>query len=206
MIPHETIEQIAAANDIVDVIGSYFPLKRAGSAFKSVCPFHQEKSPSFTVNPQRQRFHCFGCGADGDVFGFVSKYENVDFITAVRRLAERSGIHIVEEARSPDEDRARTMRKRLLALHHEAADWFHELLIESSGAKAARNYLRNRGFNSEIAERWKIGYAPDEWEAFGAWAHSRRIIPARRLSRAALSPSGMRRTRRAIFTTGSAAG
>ena len=101
MIPRETLEQIAAANDIVDVIGGYFPLKRAGSAFKALCPFHQEKSPSFTVNPQRQRYHCFGCGEGGSVFDFVAKYESVDFPTAARRLAERAGIRIVEEERSP---------------------------------------------------------------------------------------------------------
>jgi DNA primase len=170
MIPRETIEQIAAANDIVDVIGSYFPLKRAGSAFKALCPFHQEKSPSFTVTPQRQRFKCYGCGEGGSVFDFVAKYESVDFITAARRLAERAGIRIVEEDRSPGEDRALNLRKRLLALHLETADWFHGLLINSPKAKGARDYLRKRGLTGEIAQRWKIGYAPDEWEAFSAWA------------------------------------
>ncbi|HEX4083681.1 MAG TPA: DNA primase [Chthoniobacteraceae bacterium] len=170
MISPETIEQIAAANDIVDVIGGYFPLKRAGTAFKALCPFHQEKSPSFTVNPQRQRFHCFGCGEGGDVFAFVGKYENVDFITAARRLAERAGIPIVEEARSPDEDRARTLRRRLLALHQEVTEWFHQILMTGPQGKGARNYLRNRGLTGEVARQWKIGYAPDEWEAFGEWA------------------------------------
>jgi DNA primase len=171
MIPRETLEQIAAANDIVDVIGSYFPLKRAGSAWKALCPFHQEKSPSFTVNPQRQRYHCFGCGEGGSVFDFVAKYESVDFPTAARRLAERAGIRIVEEERSPGEDRALQLRKRLLGLHQQAAEWFHHLLLNDPGAKGAQNYLRKRGLNREIAERWKIGYAPDEWEAFGSWAH-----------------------------------
>ena len=170
MIPRETIEQIAAANDIVDVIGSYFPLKRAGSAFKALCPFHQEKSPSFTVNPQRQRYHCFGCGEGGSVFDFVEKYESVDFPTAARRLAERAGIPIVEEERSPGEDRELRLRKRLLALHQQAAEWFHELLLTSPGAKTAQNYLKKRGLTREVAARWKIGYAPDAWEAFGAWA------------------------------------
>jgi len=171
MIPRETLEQIAAANDIVDVIGSYFPLKRAGSAFKALCPFHQEKSPSFTVNPQRQRFHCFGCGEGGSVFDFVAKYESVDFPTAARRLAERAGIKIIEEERSPAEDREISLRKRLLAIHQQAAEWFHHLLINSPEAKQARNYLRKRGLTSEIAQRWKIGYAPDAWEAFGTWAN-----------------------------------
>ena len=92
-IPSETIEQIAAANDIVEVIGSYFPLKRAGSNFKALCPFHQEKTPSFTVSPSRQTFHCFGCGAGGSVFRFVMDYEHVDFPSAVRKLAARAGHH-----------------------------------------------------------------------------------------------------------------
>jgi len=92
MIPKETLEQIAAANDIVDVIGSYFPLKRMGGTFKTLCPFHQEKSPSFIVNPQRQRYHCFGCGEGGSVFDFVAKFESVDFPTAARRRQRGRGI------------------------------------------------------------------------------------------------------------------
>jgi len=171
MIPKETLEQIAAANDIVDVIGSYFPLKRAGSAWKANCPFHQEKTPSFTVNPQRQRYHCFGCGEGGSVFDFVAKYESVDFPTAARRLAERAGIQIVEEERSPGEDRALSLRKRLLALHLQATEWFHQLLLTSPDAKVAQNYLKKRGLNREVAARWKIGYALESWEAFGTWAH-----------------------------------
>ena len=102
-IPSETIEQVAAANDIVEVIGTYFPLKRAGASFKALCPFHQEKTPSFTVSPQRQTFHCFGCGAGGSVFRFVMDYEHVDFPVAVHKLAARVGGAIVEERRSEDE-------------------------------------------------------------------------------------------------------
>jgi DNA primase len=96
-IPTQTIEQIAAANDIVEVIGTYFPLKRAGSTFKALCPFHQEKSPSFTVSPSRQTFHCFGCGAGGSVFRFVMDYEHLDFPAAVKKLATRVGIPVIEE-------------------------------------------------------------------------------------------------------------
>src|SRR5437762_13101786 len=98
-IPSETIEQVAAANDIVEVIGTYFPLKRAGASFKALCPFHQEKTPSFTVSPQRQTFHCFGCGAGGSVFRFVMDYEHIDFPAAVLKLAARVGLPVVEERR-----------------------------------------------------------------------------------------------------------
>ncbi len=172
MIPNETIEQIAAANDIVDVIGAYFPLKRAGTVYKALCPFHQEKSPSFTVNPQRQIFKCFGCGAGGSVFRFVMSYENIDFPTAAKRLAERAGIQIVEEQLSAEDDRRFKMRKRLLALHAQAADWFHQNLLDSDDAKRARNYLKGRGIRSEIAKAWRIGYAPDAWDALGNWARA----------------------------------
>src|SRR6476660_843841 len=95
-LSEDQIEQIAAASDIVEVISGYFPLKRAGGAFTALCPFHQERSPSFRVNPQRQIFKCFGGGAGGSVFRFVMDYEHVDFPTAARRLAERAGIRIEE--------------------------------------------------------------------------------------------------------------
>ena len=129
-IPQQTIEQIAAANDIVEVIGSYFPLKRAGATFKALCPFHQEKTPSFTVSPQRQTFHCFGCGAGGSVFRFVMDYEHLDFPAAVRKLATRAGIPVVEErGASSSDDRQHEARKALLQLHSDAAEWFHQNLV-----------------------------------------------------------------------------
>jgi DNA primase len=171
-IPSETIEQIAAANDIVEVIGSYFPLKRAGANFKALCPFHQEKTPSFMVSPSRQTFHCFGCGAGGSVFRFVMEYEHVDFPSAVRKLATRSGITIVETRVGADEDRQYETRRKLLKLHAEAAAWFHENLIRKEIGEAALKYLKSRGISSEIAKRWQLGYAPDEWDAFGSWARA----------------------------------
>jgi DNA primase len=169
-IPSETIEQIAAANDIVEVIGSYFPVKRAGANFKALCPFHQEKTPSFMVSPSRQTFHCFGCGAGGSVFRFVMEYEHVDFPAAVRKLATRVGITIVEERGAADESRQYEARRKLLKLHAEAAEWFHENLIKREIGESARKYLKQRGITGEIARRWQLGYAPDEWDAFGTWA------------------------------------
>jgi DNA primase len=173
-IPSQTIEQIAAANDIVEVIGSYFPLKRAGANFKALCPFHQEKTASFHVSPQRQSFHCFGCGVGGSVFRFVMDYEHVDFPSAVRKLATRVGITLIEE-RGPSgpEDRQHEARSTLLQLHGEAATCFHENLIRKEFAEPARKYLKERGITAEIAKRWRLGYAPDEWDAFGSWARGR---------------------------------
>ncbi|MGC2354071.1 MAG: DNA primase [Candidatus Udaeobacter sp.] len=172
-IPSETIEQIAAANDIVEVIGSYFPLKRAGANFKALCPFHQEKTPSFTVSPSRQTFHCFGCGVGGSVFRFVMDYEHVDFPSAVRKLAARSGITIVEKRGAADEERQYETRRTLLKLHAEAAEWFRENLVKREVGEPARKYLKQRGITAEIAKRWQLGYAPDEWDAFGSWARAR---------------------------------
>jgi DNA primase len=169
-IPTQTIEQIAAANDIVEVVGSYFPLKRAGTNFKALCPFHQEKTPSFTVSPQRQTFHCFGCGVGGTVFRFVMDYEHLDFPAAVRKLGARVGIPIVEERRDGDEDRQHEARRTALQLHAEAAEWFHENLLKKDFAKPARDYLKNRKIDKEVAKNWHIGYAPDEWDAFLQWA------------------------------------
>src|SRR5829696_5187062 len=144
-IPEETIEQIAAANDIVEVIGSYFPLKRAGATFKALCPFHQEKSPSFTVNPQRQIFKCFGCGEGGSVFKFVERYEHISFPEAVKKLAARAGIPVLEErGASEGDDRQHETRRTLLQLHAEAAEWFHENLLKREWASAARDYLKKR--------------------------------------------------------------
>ncbi len=170
-IPPETIEQIASANDIVEVIGTYFPLKRAGSTFKALCPFHQEKTPSFTVSSQRQSFHCFGCGVGGSVFRFVMDYEHLDFPAAARKLAERGGVRIIEERSSADEDRQHEARRTLLKLHAEAAEWFHENLMKRETGAPAREYLKTRGISGEVARSWKLGFAPESWDAFCKWAN-----------------------------------
>jgi DNA primase len=160
-ISEETIQRVAEANDIVEVISSYFPLKRAGSSWRALCPFHREKTPSFHVNSQRQSYHCFGCGAGGTVFRFVMDYEHVDFPSAVRRLAQRAGVPVVEEAGGAQDDRAILLRKRLLALHAEAASWFHENLLKSPHAEAARTYLQARKISAETVKSWLLGYAPE---------------------------------------------
>ncbi len=175
MISEETIQRVAEANDIVDVIGSYFPLKRAGSSFRALCPFHREKSPSFHVNPARQSYHCFGCGAGGGVLRFVMDYEHLDFPTAVRRLAQRAGVPIIEEAGGADDDRQRGLRQRLLALHAEASGWFHANLLKSPAAGRARDYLKSRGITGDIARSWQLGYAPDSWDALLVFLEGRKF-------------------------------
>jgi DNA primase len=174
-IPTQTIEQIAAANDIVEVIGTYFPLKRAGSTFKALCPFHQEKTPSFTVSPSRQTFHCFGCGAGGSVFRFVMDYEHLDFPAAVKKLATRVGIPVIEERGSStgEDDRQHENRRAMLQLHAEATEWFHENLVKAKVGAPAREYLKGRGIDRRIAKDWQIGFAPESWDAFLSWALER---------------------------------
>ena len=163
-IPVEIIEQIAAANDIVEVVGSYVRLQRAGATYKGLCPFHTERTPSFTVNPQRQMYKCFGCQAGGGVIRFVQEFEHTDFLTAVRKLAQKANITI-PEAEMSQEDYARAgLRGRLLAMHAEAAGFFHTQLLRGSSADGAREYLKKRGLNIEVAKAWKIGFAPDTWD------------------------------------------
>lgn len=171
-IAEESIRKVADASDIVDIIGGYFPLKRAGTSFRAICPFHKEKSPSFHVNPSRQSFHCFGCGAGGGVFRFVMDYEHLDFPSAVRKLAQKAGIVLVEDNDPVDQAR-RDLRSRLLALHRDAAEWYHSLLLRSPDGAHARSYLKQRGLTKEIAAAWQIGYAPGGWETFRNWALSK---------------------------------
>src|SRR6185503_6177324 len=128
-----TLEQVRAASDLVDVIGSYLPLKRAGANFVALCPFHKEKSPSFNVNPHRQIFHCFGCHKGGDVFAFVREFENIDFPEAVRRLADRARIPL-EYERGGADVLARSLKEKLLEIHEQITRrWQNALLQEESG-------------------------------------------------------------------------
>lgn len=181
-IPEEILDQINAANDILDVVSGYIgPMKRAGGVWKALCPFHNERTPSFTVNPQRGTYKCFGCGAGGGPIRFVMQYENLGFVEAARKLAERAGIRIERELMSAQDEAQHSHRRRLLALHAEAAEYFHLLLMKKPEAQPARDYLKSRGLSSEVARAWKIGYAPDGWRTFvqhaqGCGYHREEII------------------------------
>ncbi|MEM7148087.1 MAG: DNA primase [Verrucomicrobiota bacterium] len=169
-IPEETVQEVLAATDIVELIGSYFPLKRVGTNYRALCPFHNEKTPSFNVNPARQSFHCFGCQAGGSAAGFIMEYENVDYPTAIRRLADRAGIIIPEAEFDPLADERSRRRTKLLALHKDAAEWFHYLLNKKEVAAPARDYLKARGISSEVAREWQLGYAPAANQLLKQWA------------------------------------
>ena len=171
-ISDQIIEQVRHANDVVDVIGTVFPLKRAGANFRALCPFHKEKTPSFNVNPTKQIWHCFGCGKGGDVFKFVMDYENLDFLGAVRRLAERAGIKV--ESEDATGHAVRGEKELLFRLHDEAAAFFQENL---HAADVAKRYLEKRQITLEVARQWRIGYALDAWDGLLHWAERKKYDP-----------------------------
>ena len=162
-IPQEALDDIRQRVDIVDIIGRYVELKRSGSNFKGLCPFHEEKSPSFNVNPARQFFHCFGCQASGDVFAFLMKLEGRGFGEVVEDLANRAGIELPKDERSAreiaDEKRRRSERQRAIDLNDKVATLYRQLLLDEGGA-SAREYLASRGIGEDIGEAFRLGFAP----------------------------------------------
>ena len=167
-----TLEQIRAASDIVEVIGGYVPLKRAGANFVALCPFHKEKSPSFNVNPHKQIFHCFGCHKGGDVFSFVKEYENIGFGDAVRRLAERAKIPLQFE-NTPGAQQARHRKETLLQIHEQIAQRWSAALANDAAGQIARDYLAQRGVPAEAVKLFRLGYAPELWDDTVNWAKSK---------------------------------
>jgi len=172
MFSQENLEQVRAASDIVDVVGSYLPLKRAGANFVALCPFHREKSPSFNVNPHRQTFHCFGCHKGGDVFRFVQDYENLDFPEAVRRLAERAHIPL-EFDKNPVQQQARHLKDKLLEIHEQITQRWQNALANEAAGQVARDYLAKRGVSAEAVKLFRLGAAPEAWDDTVNWAKSK---------------------------------
>ena len=185
-VPHAVLEEIRLNNDVVTVIGAYFTLQRSGSTFKALCPFHKEKTPSFMVNPQRQSYHCFGCGAGGDVFRFVMDYEKVDFMTAVKMLAQRAGIRLKLES---DGDNGQPGKEALYEINALVAKFYQQFLLKRPEGEAARKYLVSRDLPASTIEEFLIGFAPERWDTVLRWAEKKYtreqleaaglIIPAR---------------------------
>jgi DNA primase len=171
-IPRETIEEVRSRNDIADVIGSYLSLKNAGTRFKALCPFHKEKSPSFTVSPDRQIYHCFGCGAGGDVIRFVQEYEKVDFMTALQMLADRAGMELSLEEGG---EGSGADKRKLFQIHEGVAQLYHRILIEHESGEAGRAYLATRALKPETVKDFQIGFAPDRFDALEKWAQQKKI-------------------------------
>jgi len=161
MIPQEIIDEIKERSDIVEVVGSYIELKRVGRNYQALCPFHAEKDPSFKVNPEKQIYHCFGCGRGGTVIDFIMDFENVGFVEALRKLAQRLNINIERYLGSSD-------RGERLDPYYRAMDFavkfYRERLLSGEDARAAREYLKKRGIDDELAERFLIGFAPSLWD------------------------------------------
>lgn len=166
IIPKRTLDDIRFRCTIEDVIGATLKLARAGGSYRGLCPFHKEKTPSFHVNPQRQIFHCFGCGVGGDVFKFVMMHENVDFMTAAKMLAERAGVRLEIEdgGREGGVDKAQLFRAM-----SDAALFYHKQLLENKSASGARRYLAGRNLAEDVIKAFQIGYAPDGWDTILNW-------------------------------------
>jgi DNA primase len=173
-IPQHFIDELIARTDIIEVIGSRVPLKRAGREYKACCPFHDEKSPSFTVSPDKQFYHCFGCGAHGTALGFVMEYDHASFVEAVEDLAARAGLEVPREggAAAPQQP-----HDELYVAMERAALFFRQSL---SGEAKAREYLAKRGLAQEIMQRFGIGYAPARWDAllnrYGTTEDERQVL------------------------------
>src|SRR5277367_3569606 len=167
-----TLERIRAASDIVDIIGAHVPLKKAGANFTALCPFHKEKSPSFNVNPHKQIFHCFGCHKGGDVFTFVKDYENIGFVDAVRRLAERAKIPL-EFDNNPAEQQSRHLKDQLLDIHEKITQRWQNCLLNEAAGQTARDYLAKRGVSAEAIKLFRLGAAPETWDDTVNWAKSK---------------------------------
>ncbi len=161
-IVDEDIVRVREATDIVAIISQYTQLKRVGRRFSGLCPFHAEKSPSFSVNAEQGLYYCFGCAAKGDAISFLRDKEQLDFVGAVERLAQKSGVTLRYTDAGQGESRKR--RQRLIEAIGEAVDWYHSRLLKGKDAGPARSYLRQRGYERKVVEQYQIGWAPDSWD------------------------------------------
>ncbi len=159
----DTVQLIKDAADIAEIIGEHVALKRVGTNLKGLCPFHSEKTPSFTVNPERKTYHCFGCGEGGDAISFIMNFHRLSFAEALKELARKYQIALPEKPLNPQELEKAQKREALHAANEKAAELFHQLLLSDPGAQKARDYLGKRGIPEEITKEFRLGFAPDSW-------------------------------------------
>ena len=162
-IPSSFIDQLLAKTDIVEVIDRLVPLKQKGREFMACCPFHDEKTPSFSVSPEKQFYHCFGCGAHGTAIGFLMEYQNLGFVEAVEDLADRAGLEIPRSATTSEFSTTPDRANQLLETVQRAKSWFQQQLQHNPEGQAAMNYLRSRGLDKRMISEFGIGYAPNSW-------------------------------------------
>lgn len=165
MIPQSFIADLLNRVDIVDVVGQHVKLKKAGANYQGLCPFHQEKSPSFSVSPTKQFYHCFGCGAHGSAIGFLMEYAGLGYVETIEELARSAGLSVPREERTSQDVARQQQAMALSEVMGLAADWYKAQL---KGAPRAIEYLKNRGLTGEIAKRYSLGYAPDGWQGLEA--------------------------------------
>jgi DNA primase len=163
-IPQEVIEEVRRRSDIVEVISEYLSLKGSGGNYKALCPFHSEKTPSFTVTRQKQIFHCFGCGVGGNVFHFLMQYEHMSFPDAVMSLAQRYGVALPKPRFPSAPSVGDTHKEQLYRLNEVAAEYYHKTLLATAKGERARVYLRQRGIDERSVDMFKLGYAPAAWD------------------------------------------
>lgn len=161
MIPEEKVREVAERLSIVEVVSDYVPLRRSGSNFLGICPFHAEKTPSFNVNPAREIFHCFGCGAGGNAFSFVMKIEGISFPEAVKLLARKAGIEIEERQLTPSEKKSQDEHAQFLRINDLTTSYYRSVLLNGQESEPARQYLANRSVEANISEAYRLGFAPD---------------------------------------------
>lgn len=174
-IPEETIQQVIAATDIVALVGRSVKLRKAGTNYLGLCPFHNERTPSFNVSPSRNTYHCFGCGAGGTAIRFVMEHDGLSFVEAVKRLADAAGIRVEEEVWDANAEAEAKQRSLLLRANREAAEWFHQLLMKHQLAAPAREYLKSRGITAEVAKNWQMGYAPQSTTFYREWMAQQKL-------------------------------
>ena len=162
-IPQEILDEIVARTDIVDVVGRYVPLKKQGQNFTGLCPFHHEKTPSFSVSQNKQIFHCFGCGVGGNVFKFLMEIEHISFPEAARKLAEEVGVKIPEREQSESDRRAMEKRNRLLKWNEFAA-FYYQAVLHAPQGRAYNAYLNKRQISDETKEKFQIGGCLEGWD------------------------------------------
>jgi DNA primase len=171
----DTVEQVKSRLDVVDVISGYLKVQKAGRNYKARCPFHNEKTPSFYISPERQSWHCFGCNKGGDMFSFVQEIEGIEFVEAMRLLAGKAGVQV--EERRPQDTQAKSQRQALLAVVELCTKFFEKQLWHGiSGAKALA-YLRERGLTDDTIKAWRLGWAPNDWRALTGFLHDQNVAP-----------------------------
>lgn len=177
LIPEEKIQEIRTAADIVQVVGDRVALKKAGKNFVGLCPFHAEKTPSFTVSPDKQMYHCFGCGAGGNVIGFLMKVDGLTFPEAVKTLAGRYGISLPTRKLTPEQKRRLSEREQLLEINTQAGRFFHHHLVNGEAGGGAMAYLVKRGMTRKFIAQYQLGYAPDAWDRLLGFLKRRGFAP-----------------------------